>query len=100
MLLRIRARTRTTEAVVVTGAPGAAPAPLAARPLFAAPNLRNLAFSPDGRWLLVVWGHADQFVFLRPFEDARTVRAVQGVRRRFGGTPLVAGWCCSAAPSG
>ena len=50
--------------------------------------------SPDGRWLLVTWPTADQWVFVRP----GTLRRIVGASRisvQFGGFPHVQGWCCA-----
>ena len=57
----------------------------------------RLRFSPSGRWLLVAWPLADQWVFLRPgATGARRVLAAPGVTRRIGsrGFPQLSGWCC------
>ena len=54
----------------------------------------GLAWSPNGRWLLVAWQDADQWVFVR---SARTPRidAVANVSDQFGGSfPRIEGWCC------
>ncbi len=72
--------------------------------LFAGPGrFGPVAFSPDGRWLLVPWQSADQWLFL-PIGDERgggRITAVDGISREFdpGGTgspafPRVEGWCC------
>jgi hypothetical protein len=66
--------------------------------LFAGPGVfRNIAWSPDGSWLLIDWPTANQWVFLH---GAR-VRAVANVRQQFpradglGPTfDLNSGWCC------
>ncbi len=52
----------------------------------------GLAWSPDGRWLLVGWAAADQWVFVRA--DGRSIRAVANVSRQFRseGFPRVEGW--------
>jgi hypothetical protein len=51
-------------------------------------------WSPDGRWLLVEWASADQWIFVRTV-GARRVLAVSNIGRQFGGAfPSVAGWCC------
>ena len=66
---------------------------LRAAGVFRAPGLRQVVPSPDGRWLLVTWPAADQWVFVRV--TARTqILAVSGITRQFGGGsfPLVAGW--------
>lgn len=73
------------------------------RRLFAGPGrLTDLAWSPGGRWLMVGWRSADQWLFLDPLRPQR-LRAVSNVSRQFtpGGRPLTdfpdvadAGWCC------
>ena len=54
----------------------------------------GVAWSPDGRWLLMSWPTADQWVFLR-VEGRRRIVAVAGIARQFGGRfPQVVAWCC------
>ena len=55
-------------------------------------ELRGLTWSPDGRWLLVGWPAADQWVFVRA--DGGSIRAVANVSRQFrsGSFPEVEGW--------
>lgn len=68
----------------------------AARRVFAgAGSFRDLAWSPDGRWLLVGWREADQWVFIRSAR-VRRIEAVSGITAQFDSTrfPRVAGWCC------
>jgi hypothetical protein len=50
--------------------------------------------SPDGRWLLVTWPTADQWVFVRPGSRRRIVGASR-ISVQFGGFPRVQGWCCA-----
>jgi hypothetical protein len=59
-------------------------------------EFRDAALSPDGRWLLVTWPTADQWVFVR-LAGRRKIVAVSAVTRQFGGGafPRIAGWCCS-----
>jgi hypothetical protein len=59
-------------------------------------EFRDVARSPDGRWLLVTWPTADQWVFVRTSGKRRIV-AVSGITRQFGGGafPRIAGWCCA-----
>ncbi|MEA2423166.1 MAG: hypothetical protein QOF55_2265 [Thermoleophilaceae bacterium] len=72
------------------------------RLLFAgAGQLGGVTWSPDGRWLLVAWPTADEFLFVRTSGPAR-VEAAQGVAGEFdpratgvAGDPLPAGWCCT-----
>jgi WD40 repeat protein len=54
----------------------------------------GVAWSPDGRWLLVPWAAADQWVFVRVKGEHR-IRAVSNVARQFGGFPRVETWCCA-----
>jgi hypothetical protein len=56
-------------------------------------EFRDLAWSPDGRWLLVTWPTADQWVFVRVGVPRRIV-AVSGIARQLGDGASVAGWCC------
>jgi hypothetical protein len=55
----------------------------------------DLAWSPDGRWLLVTWTTADQWVFVRA--DGKRIRAVSNVAEQFRSrsSPRVEGWCCA-----
>lgn len=53
---------------------------------------RQLAWSPDGSWLLVTWPTANQWVFVRT-EGHRIVGAAR-ISTQFGGFPTVASWCC------
>lgn len=50
--------------------------------------------SPDGRWLLVTWPTADQWVFVRPGPRRRIVGASR-ISVQFGDFPRVQGWCCA-----
>ncbi len=81
-ILRVRG---DTSAVVLRG-----------RTLFrGAGRLRGLTWSPDGRWLLVSWPAADQWVLVRA--DGKRIRAVSNVSAQFRSSsfPRVDGWCCS-----
>lgn len=59
------------------------------------------AWSPDGRWLLLPWPEADQWLFLRP-TGARRVTAVANIARQFDAGagrrafPRSVTWCCPA----
>jgi Tol biopolymer transport system component len=57
-------------------------------------TLGSLAWSPDGRRLIVRWREADEWLLLSPTPGAR-VTAIAGVSRRFGATPTVQSWCCA-----
>lgn len=75
------------------------------RTLFAGPGeFSNPAFSPDGRWLVMGWRDADQWLFLRPVADRKLLRgviAVGQIARQFdpageaqAAFPRIEGWCC------
>ncbi len=59
-------------------------------------EFRDAARTPDGRWLLVTWPTADQWVFVR-LSGRRKIVAVSGITEQFGGGPFprIAGWCCA-----
>jgi dipeptidyl aminopeptidase/acylaminoacyl peptidase len=68
------------------------------RSLFSGPGtFGGIAWSPDGRWLLVDWRSADQWVFI-PTQRGRRVVTVPRVGRIFDSGPehfaTLAGWCC------
>jgi hypothetical protein len=58
-------------------------------------EFRQIAWSPDGRWLLVTWPTADQWVFVRA--TGKRIRAVSNVSEQFrsGSFPRLDGWCCT-----
>jgi hypothetical protein len=69
---------------------------LGKRVLFRGPGeFHQLAWSPDGHWLLVTWPTAGQWIFVRVGGRPRIV-AVSAIARQFDSTtfPSVAGWCC------
>ena len=74
-----------------------------ARPLLADPGTFDaLAWSPDGRWLLIGWRDADAWLFLRP-EHPGDVETAGQISRQFSpgsdgasGAPRPVGWCCTA----
>ena len=57
--------------------------------------LEGLTWSPAGRWLLVAWPSADQWVFVRV--DGKRIRAVSNVSEQFrsGSFPRIEGWLAS-----
>jgi hypothetical protein len=58
-------------------------------------NVDGIAWSRDGRRLLLGWRDADQWLLLGP---GGRIRALHGVSRELGsagGFPRVAGWCCA-----
>jgi hypothetical protein len=76
------------------------------RPLLAVAGLRELSWSPDGRWLLASLPAADQWVFVRALGPPR-VAAVGRIAQQFssGGPakafPRLEGWCCTVqGPAG
>ena len=60
----------------------------------------EIAWSPDGKWLLVPWPSADQWVFVRSGRPPKLVTESE-ITRYFspaapGGVfPTLAGWCCA-----
>lgn len=77
------------------------------RSLFsAAGGFGSLAVSQDGRWALVGWTNADQWLFLRL--DRLRVRAVSSISEKFGSRqgsgplssvfPSNVSWCCPPSP--
>jgi hypothetical protein len=67
---------------------------LTARRLLSATGLRQVLWSPDGRWLLVSWPAADEWLFVRVLGAPRIVSYshIRGQFRRF---PEIEGWCCT-----
>lgn len=66
-------------------------------PLLSGPGqFEDLVWSPDGRWLLVTWPAAEQWVFIRAAEPWR-IRAVSNISGQFRSAsfPRVEGWCCA-----
>jgi hypothetical protein len=64
------------------------------RPLFTgAPALRDVGWSPDGRWLLIGWPAADQLVFVHVGATPKLI-AVSNVSRQFlsRSFPGLGGW--------
>ena len=60
----------------------------------------DVAWSPGGRWLLLGWKSADQWLFIRS-TDVEKIKAVSSLAEQFdpGGTeagafPRIEGWCC------
>jgi WD40-like Beta Propeller Repeat len=51
------------------------------------------SWSPDGRWLLVSWPAADQWVFVQ-VRGGRRVTAVSNIAAQFEGYPRSVSWCC------
>jgi hypothetical protein len=69
------------------------------RTVLAGSGLDALAWSPDGRWLLVAWPTADQWVFVRVSGQPR-LAAVSRIAQQFSthgrpAFPTLQGWCCS-----
>jgi dipeptidyl aminopeptidase/acylaminoacyl peptidase len=62
-------------------------------PIFSgAGTFADVFWSPDGRWLLLDWKSADQWLFIRqPLKKLVTVSNIQG---NFGAAAGPAGWCC------
>jgi WD40 repeat protein len=91
-------------AQVVVAGTGSSRSPM--RHLPAGQGVDALSWSPDGRWLVVSWPAANQWMFLR-VAGAPRVAAVSRITQQFsahgtGGVfPRLEGWCCTAeGPAG
>ena len=73
---------------------GAAHGPSAARSQLFQGNVDSLAWSEDGRWLLLGWRGAGQWLLLGPHGRIRALHGVSSELGAAGGFPRVAGWCC------
>jgi hypothetical protein len=73
------------------------------RVLFAGPgSFAAPRWSPEGRWLLLPWASADQWLFLEPGSGAGKLHAVAHLAKQFSPGdpttarfPSVVGWCCT-----
>ena len=71
------------------------------QPVFSgAGRFGDLAWAPGGRWLVLGWESADQWLFIRS-TDVEKIKAVSSLAKQFdpGGTgagsfPRIEGWCC------
>jgi hypothetical protein len=54
--------------------------------------ITDLVWSPDGRWVLLNWPGADQWLFLHT--PVRKVVAVSNIGANLGADASLAGWCC------
>ena len=89
--MALAVRTRGVTAILVTTS-----ARVPRRAVFATTGtLRSLAWSPNGRRLLVRRAEADQWLLLSPTTAHAPITAIAGISRRFGSAPSVQGWCCS-----
>ena len=57
-------------------------------------RVEGLAWSPDGRRLLLAWRDADQWLLLGPRRKVRALSEVSGELGAGAGFPGIAGWCC------
>ena len=55
----------------------------------------GIAWSRDGRRLLLSWRDADQWLLLGPGGHIRALHAVSRELGAAGGFPRVAAWCCA-----
>jgi len=58
-------------------------------------DVDGLAWSQDGRRLLIGWRGAGQWLLLGPGNRIRPLHDVSGELGQAGGFPRVAGWCCA-----
>jgi len=58
-------------------------------------SFQDLEWSPNGRWLVVTWPTADQWILVRA--SGREILAVSNVSEQFRSRtfPRVEGWCCA-----
>ena len=74
------------------------------RQALAGSGVTAVSWSPDGRWLLVTWPAANQWVFVR-VAGAPRIEAVSRISEQFssggagGAFPQLDGWCCTAQGS-
>jgi hypothetical protein len=61
----------------------------------------DVAWSPDGEWILLGWASADQWLFIRS-ADVSKIKAVSSLAVQFdpggdgaGAFPTIEGWCCA-----
>jgi hypothetical protein len=75
--------------------------PRTARRVLAGAGLGRAAWSPDGKWLLVSWPAANQWVFIHARGAARIMAASRIAQQLGGGHrfPRLEGWCCDPAGS-
>jgi hypothetical protein len=53
----------------------------------------SLSWSPNGRWIILDWDSADQWLLIRSAAVRRVV-AISNISRNFGPQASLAGWCC------
>jgi hypothetical protein len=53
----------------------------------------GLSWSPNGRWIILDWDSADQWLLIRS-AAVRRVIAISNISRNFGPQASLAGWCC------
>jgi len=71
------------------------------QPVFdGAGRFSDIAWSPGGRWLVLGWESADQWLFIRS-ADVEKIKAVSSLAKQFdpagtgaGAFPRIEGWCC------
>lgn len=74
-----------------------------ARRVLSGQGLRQVVWSPNGRWLLASWPAADQWVFVRT-SGPPGIQGVSRIAEQFTGgrdarVPVLEGWCCTAEGS-
>jgi Tol biopolymer transport system component len=56
-------------------------------------DVAGVSWAPDGKWLLLDWRSADQWLFIRSVA-VQKIAAVSNVEANFGRESSIAGWCC------
>jgi hypothetical protein len=73
--------------------------------VFSGDGVSQLAWSPDGRWLLLSWPAADQWIFVRPGGHPR-IAADSRISEQLAAPagphlfPQLNGWCCNVSGGG
>ncbi|MGH3105159.1 MAG: hypothetical protein ACRDN6_13790 [Gaiellaceae bacterium] len=71
-----------------------------ARRIFAGSGrFTDVVWSPDGRWLVLGWRDADQWLFIRS-AGVHEIEAVSAISAQFRSAafPSLRGWCCAVSP--
>lgn len=56
-------------------------------------DFAGVSWAPNGRWLLLDWPSADQWLFIRS-AAVQKIAAVSNIETNFGRESSISGWCC------